>query len=192
MGDHAPGARFIHDPAAWSGRRLFLPQARPGRGSLLHHQNDDRAGGLAGRHRHGNAGAGRRQDRKEAADAALSRPHRELFAARRFIHPRHAHRQDTALPGEGALVPGPQEGGRYQERASAGRQRPELQRRIWRRLLGALYAYRRWLEPRRTQGSRRGHPPTPAAGRRRQQGRHHRRATAENFHRVQPRSPPSA
>jgi multidrug efflux pump subunit AcrB len=26
MGDHAPGARAVHDPAAWRGRHLFVPQ----------------------------------------------------------------------------------------------------------------------------------------------------------------------
>ena len=35
--------------------------------------------------------------------------------------------------------------------------------------------------------ARRGHPPAPAAGSRRQQGRHHRRAAGEDLHRVQPR-----
>ncbi len=105
----------------------------------------------------------------------------------RLLHPRHAQRQDAARQGEGALVPGPQEGRRHQGRAAAGHHRPGFQRRVRRRLFGALYAHRRWPEPRRPQDPRRGHPPAPAAGSRRQQGRHHRRAAAENLHRVQPR-----
>ena len=52
----------------------------------------------------------------------------------------------------------------------------------------ALYMLtRRRPEPRRSQDARRGHPPAPAARPRRQQGRHHRRAAAEDLHRVQPR-----
>ena len=70
---------------------------------------------------------------------------------------------------------------------AAGHHRPEFQRRIRRRLFGALHAHGRRPEPRRAQGARRGHPPAPAAGSRRQQGRHHRRAAAEDLHRVQPR-----
>ena len=54
--------------------------------------------------------------------------------------------------------------------------RPELQRRVRRRLFGALHAHRRRPDACRAQGARRGHPPAPAARAGRQQGRHHRRA----------------
>ena len=77
--------------------------------------------------------------------------------------------------------------GRHQRRPAGRHHRPELQRRIRRRLFGALHAHRRRPDPRRTQGARRGYPPAPAARARRQQGRHHRRAAGENLHRVQPR-----
>ena len=60
----------------------------------------------------------------------------------------------------------------------AGIDRPELQRRIRRRLFGDLHAHRRRPEPRRAQGPRRGHPPAAPARARCQQGRHHRRAAA--------------
>ena len=87
MGDHAPGARPVHDPGARRRRRLFLPQPRPRRGSLLHHQDHGGERRLAGRDRDRDADPGRRQDREEAAGAALSRPRRKLFAARRILHP---------------------------------------------------------------------------------------------------------
>ena len=62
---------------------VLLLQSRPRRGSVVHHQGHGRERRLAGRDRHRDADAGRRQDREEAAGAALSRPRRELFAARR-------------------------------------------------------------------------------------------------------------
>ena len=130
---------------------------------------------------------GHRQNREEAAGTALSRPHRKLFAARRVVHPGLSDRPDAARQGEGALVPGPQEGRRYQGRPAARRHRTELQRRVRRRLFGDLHADRRRHEPRRAQDARRRHSPAAAARRRRQQGRHHRRAAAKNLHRVQPR-----
>ena len=151
MGDHAPAARPVHDHPARRGRRLLLPQSRPRRGPVVHHQDHGRARRLAGRDRDRAAGAGRRQDREEAAGAPLSRPHRELFAAGRLLHPRHPERQDAARQGEGPLVPGPQEGRRHQERAAAGNHRSRFQRRVRRRLFGALHAHGRRPEPRRAQ-----------------------------------------
>ena len=124
---------------------------------------------------------------KKLQELPLPRPRRELFAAGRVLHPGHSDRQDPARPGQGALVPGPQEGRRHPRRTAGRHHRAELQRRIRRRLFRALHAQRRRPEPRRPQGARRGHPPAPAAGCRRQQGRHHRRAAAEDLHRVQPR-----
>ena len=70
---------------------LRLPQPRPRRGPLLHHQDDGGERRLARRDGRGDAGAGRRPDREEAAGAALSRPRRKLFAAGRHLHPRQPH-----------------------------------------------------------------------------------------------------
>ena len=104
-----------------------------------------------------------------------------------LLHPGLPDRPDAARQGEGALVPGPQEGRRHQGRPAGRRRRTELQRRIRRRLFGDLHAERRRPEPRRPQDARRGHPPAAAARSQRQQGRHHRRAAAEDLHRAQPR-----
>ena len=46
-------------------------------------------------------------------------------------------RHDAARQGEGPLVPGAQEGRRHQRRSAGRHHRPELQRRIRRRLFGA-------------------------------------------------------
>ena len=124
---------------------------------------------------------------KKLQELPYPRPHRELFAAGRDLHPRHSHRQDPARQGEGAVVPGSQEGRRHPARAAGGHHRSRFQRRIRRRLFRALHAHRRRPEPRRAQSARRGHPPAAAARSRRQQGRHHRRAAGEDLHRVQPR-----
>ena len=99
----------------------------------------------------------------------------------------HSPTRTPPRQGEGAVVPGPQEGRRHPRRPAGRDHRAELQRRVRRRLFGALHAHRRRAEPRRTQDPRRGHPPAAAAGPRRQQGRHHRRAAGEDLHRVQPR-----
>ena len=187
MGDHASGARPVHDPAARRGRDLLLLQSRPRRGPVLHHQDDGRERRLARRHRRGDADAGRRQDREEAAGAALSRPRPKLFAAGRLLHPGLSHGYDAARQGEGPLVPGAQEGRRHPGRSACRHHRPQFQRRVRRRLFRHLHADRRRLEPRRPQDAGRGHPPDPAARSRRQQGRYHRRASAEDLHRVQPR-----
>ncbi len=63
-------------------------QSRPRRGPLLHHQDHGGERRLAGRDGGRDAGPGRRQDREEAPGAALSRPRRHLFPARRVLHPR--------------------------------------------------------------------------------------------------------
>jgi hypothetical protein len=68
-----------------------------------------------------------------------------------------------ARQGEGPLVPGAQEGRRH-PRQPAGRDHgPELQRRIRRRLFGALYAHRRRADDGRSEGARGKHPPAAAA-----------------------------
>ncbi len=187
MGDHAPGAGAVHDPPDRRRRPLLVFQARPRRGPVLHDQGHERPGRLAGRDRRRAANAGRRQDREEAAGAAVPRPRLELFAARRRLHSGHALRHHAAQAREGALVSGAQEGRRHPRRPACGRHRSELQRRVRRRLFGALHAHRRRHEPRPAQDAVRGHPPTPAARAERQQGRPHRRAAGAHLHRVQPR-----
>ena len=141
---------------------------------------------LARRHRDRDAGAGRRQGREEAAGAAVPRPGRELFAARRLVHSRDPERPHAARQGEGPLVSGAQEGRRHPRQPAGRDHRPELQRRVRRRLFGALHADRRRPHPGRPQGARGEHPPAPAARAGRQQGRHHRRAPRAHLHRVQP------
>ena len=134
------------------------------------------------------AGAGRRQDREEAAGAALSRPGRELFAARRLVHPRASSATSTPPAKVKDLW--------YQVRKKVGDIRGDLPAGIigpnfndeYGDVYSALYMLTAdGLTPRRAQGARRGHPPAPAARARRQQGRHHRRAAGADLHRVQPR-----
>ncbi len=72
----------------------------------------------------------------------------ELFAARRRLHPGHALRHHAAAARQGALVSGAQEGRRHPRRPARGRHRPEFQRRVRRRLFGALHDHRRRHEPR--------------------------------------------
>ena len=124
---------------------------------------------------------------KKLQELPLSRSRRELFAARRLVHPRHAHRPHAARQGQGAVVPGAQEGRRHQGRPAAGIIGPNFNDEY-----GDVYSALYMLtadgpDARRAQDARRGHPPAPAARPRRQQGRHHRRAAAEDLHRVQPR-----
>ena len=72
-------------------------------------------------------------------------------------------RQDAARQGEGALVPGPQEGRRHQGRSAAGIIGPNFNDEYG-DVYSALYMLTAdGLEPRRAQGARRGHPPDPAA-----------------------------
>ena len=120
------------------------------------------------------------RSRRSCRSCPISTASRAIPAGRPFIRV-NSERQDAARQGEGPLVPGAQEGRRHQARAAAGHHRPELQRRVRRRLFGALHAHRRRPEPRRAQGPRRGHPPAAAAGARRQQGRPHRRAAEKIF-----------
>ena len=65
----------------------------------------------------------------------------ELFAARRRLHPGQSLRHDAAAQGQGPLVPGAQEGRRHPRRSARRHHRPELQRRVRRRLFGALHAH---------------------------------------------------
>ena len=186
MGDHAPRAGAVHDPGPRRGWRILLPQSRARRGSLLHHQEHDRERHLAGRDGDRNADAGRRQDREEAPGAAVARSRRNLLPAGRVVHSGHPHRPHAARQGQGLVVPGAQEGRRYQGRSSGRHYGPELQRRIRRCLFGDLYVHRGRPRPCRSQGARRRHSPTPAAGSQRQQGRLHRRPAGKDLRRIQP------
>ena len=187
MGDHAPGAGAVHDPADRRRRPVLVLQARPRRRPLVHHQGHEHPCRLARRDRVRAADPGRRQDREEAAGTAASRPRHELFAARHRLHPGLPVRHHAAAEGEGPLVSGAQEGRRHPRRSAGGHHRPELQRRVRRRLFGALHDDGRRPEPRRPEEARRGHSPGPAAGSGRQQGRPDRRAAGKDLHRVQPR-----
>ncbi len=187
MGDHAPCAGAVHDPADRRLRPVLVLQARPRRRPLVHHQGYEHPCRLARRDRVRAADPGRRQDREEAAGAASSRPCHQLFAAGHRLHPGDAVRHHAAQEGEGPLVSGAQEGRRYPRRSAGWHHRPELQRRVRRRLFGAVHAEGRRPEPRRSQEARRRHSPGPPAHSGRQQGRPDRRAAGKDLHRVQPR-----
>ena len=71
----------VPDDRARRRRLLLLSAARPRRGSVLHGQGGQRLGDLAGRHRAGDAGPGRRPDREEAAGTAVFRQGADLYEA---------------------------------------------------------------------------------------------------------------
>ena len=119
---------------------LCLPQARPRRRSLVHHQGADRHGRLAGRHRAGDAGSRRRAAREADAGAALVRPRRDVHAPGLAFMT--VTLKDSTPPAEvpERVLPGAQETGRRSAATCRGRARPFRQRRIFRRHLRALCA----------------------------------------------------
>jgi hypothetical protein len=87
-----------------------------------HHQDHGRAGRRAGRDRHGDGDRPPTRSRKAADVAYLDRI--EAIRSLAFHSSASFRRQDAALAGERALVPGSQEGGRYRGDLAAGHHRP--------------------------------------------------------------------
>ena len=96
MGAQAPLDHRLSDDHRGARRARVLFPARPQRRSDLHHQDHDRAGGLAGRDRRGDAEAGHRAARAQAAGDAASRFPAQLHARRRHHDLRQSEGQTTA------------------------------------------------------------------------------------------------
>ncbi len=111
---------------------------------------------MARRHLARDGAAGHREDRDQAAGAALLLLRQQLHQARRDRDLRLAARRHPARQGARPVVPGAQEGRRHQGHAAAGRQRPVLQRRIRRHLQPDLGLRVRRLPAGRGQGHRQG------------------------------------
>ena len=140
----APRARLFTILVLGAAGDVLLPQSRARRGPVLHHQGHDRECLVAGRDRVGDADPGRRPDREEAAGTALFRPRARPIRSRRVIvHPGDPERPTPPSRCKELWYQVRKKVGDIRGDLPAGIIGPVLQRRIRRRLFGALHAHRR-------------------------------------------------
>ena len=142
-----------------------------------------------GRDRTADPGRGAEPHGEEVRAARPLREGRHLCAPGLRRHDDHREGRHLAQGPAGSLVPGAQEVLRPQARAARRRDRPDLQRRVRRRLLAALCRQGRRHRARGAVRHLRGHQAPPAQGAERQEGRPHGQAGPEGLRGVLARAP---
>ena len=140
---------------------------------------DDGDGPLAGRDRAAGAGRGAEPHGEEVRAARPLREGRDLRAPGLRRHDDQRERRHVQGGPARGLVPGAQEVQRHPARASRRRDRPDLQRRVRRRVGAALRRERRRRRPRRALRRHRRHQAAAAQGADGEEGRRLRQAGEE-------------
>ncbi len=184
MGAGPPRRRAVPDPRDRRRRRAGLHEARPARRSKLLGAVDDGDRHLARRLGAADPGRSAQPHGEEVRAARPLREGQDLCAAGLWRHDDHGGRRHLQGGPARSVVPGAQEVQRHQARASRGRRRPDLQRRIRGRDRAALCREGRRHQPRRAFRRGRRHQASPAQSADGQEGRHHRQAGQEGLRRV--------
>ena len=184
MGARPSRHRAVPAPRDRHRRRAGLREARPARGPELLRAVDDRDGHLARRDRAANPGRAAEPHGEEVRAARPLREGQDLRAPGVRRHDDHGGRRHLQGGPARSLVPGAQEVRRHQARASRGRHRPDLQRRIRGRDRAALCRQGRRHQSVGAFRHRGGHQASPAQSADGQEGRRLRQAGEEGLRRV--------